>query len=242
VTPRWDALRFWLVGWVGWAVVRLLMATVRVEVVHGAEHPRAIAASGVPPILMSWHGHLLPLIYHHRNQGAVALASEHRDGEYITRVLEHLGFGAARGSSTRGGSRGLREMVKAARAGRPLAITPDGPKGPRHRVKGGALLAARLTGHPILPMVAAADRGWILGSWDGFLIPRPFSRVRIVYAPPFTVARDVDDQGLESLARQLEGEMERIGRLAGGEPEGAAEPGGVAGATGTPPGDRSGTT
>lgn len=216
MNSRLDGVRFWLAGWVGWAVVRLLMATVRVEVVGGREHPESIAASGVPPILMSWHGHLLPLIHHHRNQGAVALASEHRDGEYITRVLGRLGFGAARGSSTRGGSRGLRELVKAARAGHPLAITPDGPKGPRHRVKGGALVAARLTGHPILPMVAAADRGWTLGSWDRFLIPKPFSHVRIVYAPPFRVPRDVDDDGLEQLAKELEREMIRIGRLCEG--------------------------
>lgn len=214
MSSRLDALRFQVAGWLGWVVVRTLMATVRVEVVGGREHPEAVAASGVPPILMCWHGHLLPLIHHHRHQGAVALASQHRDGEYITRVLSHLGFDAARGSSTRGGSRGLREMVKAARAGRPLAITPDGPRGPRHRVKGGALLAAGLTGHPILAMVAAADRGWVLGSWDGFLIPKPFSRVCIVYAPPFHVPREVDDEGLEALALKLEGEMERIGRLA----------------------------
>lgn len=240
MNSRLDGLRFWLAGWLGWMVVRLLMATVRVEVAAGREYPEAVAASGVPPILMCWHGQLLPLIHHHRNQGAVALASEHRDGEYITRVLGHLGFEAARGSSTRGGSRGLREMVKAARAGRPLAITPDGPKGPRHRVKGGALLAARLTGHPILPMVAAADRGWVLGSWDGFLIPRPFSRVRIVYAPPFQVPRDVDDEGLEVLARRLEDEMARIGRLAGGDPD-QIPPGPAGGAVaGSPPMDSGG--
>jgi len=210
VSSRRDALGFWLAGWAGWAVIRLLMATVRIEVVSGGEHQARLAEEGVPPILMSWHGHLLPLIYHHRNQGAVALASEHRDGEYITRILARLGFGAARGSSTRGGSRGLRDLLKAARAGRMLAITPDGPRGPRHRVKGGALVAARLTGHPILPMVAAADRGWNLGSWDRFLVPKPFTRVRIVYAPPFTVPRDADDAQLERLAAILEAEMARI--------------------------------
>jgi len=213
LTSRSDALRFWLAGWAGWAVIRLLMATVRIQVVDGEDHPARLAREGTPPILMSWHGHLLPLVYHHRNQGAVALASEHRDGEYITRVLAHLGFGAARGSSTRGGSRGLRDLVKAARAGRILAITPDGPRGPRHRVKGGALVAARLTGHPILPMVADADRGWNLSSWDRFLVPKPFTRVRIVYAPPFLVPREADDTELERLAGVLEAEMERIAEV-----------------------------
>lgn len=217
MTSRSDALRFWLAGWAGWAVVRLLMATVRIEVVDGGHHQARLVQEGTPPILMSWHGHLLPLIYHHRNQGAVALASEHRDGEYITRVLARLGFGAARGSSTRGGSRGLRDLVKAARAGRILAITPDGPRGPRHRVKGGALVAARLTGRPILPMVAAANRCWNLGSWDRFLVPKPFSRVRIVYAPPFTVPRDADDAELERLAGVLEAEMARIEELCRGD-------------------------
>jgi lysophospholipid acyltransferase (LPLAT)-like uncharacterized protein len=217
VTSRSDTLRFWLAGWAGWAVIRLLMATVRIEVVDGGDHQARLVQEGAPPILMSWHGHLLPLIYHHRNQGAVALASEHRDGEYITRVLARLGFGAARGSSTRGGSRGLRDLVKAARAGRILAITPDGPRGPRHRVKGGALVAARLTGRPILPMVAVASRGWNLCSWDRFLVPKPFSRVRIIYAPPFTVPRDADDGELERLAGVLEAEMARIEEVCRGD-------------------------
>ena len=212
MSDRGEAFRFWLAGWAGWAVVRALMATVRMRVI-GDEHRAGLEEQGIPPVLVCWHGHLLPLVYLRRNQGVVVLASEHRDGEYITRILGRLGFGAARGSSTRGGSRGLRELVRAARSGRILAVTPDGPKGPRHQVKGGALLAARITGRPILPMAAGAGRHWELGSWDRFLIPKPFSTVRVAYGTPIQVPRDADDAVMEGITSRVEAELNRITAL-----------------------------
>jgi lysophospholipid acyltransferase (LPLAT)-like uncharacterized protein len=158
-------------------------------------------------IFAFWHGQLLPLVHHHRNEGIVVLVSEHADGEYITRVIRQHGFGAARGSSTRGGAKGLKGILRAAREGRDLGFTPDGPKGPRHVFKWGALVAAQLSGNPIIPMAVGADRAWYLNSWDRFMIPKPFSRMRIRYGPPRWVPRDASEEMLQAIAKELEDEL-----------------------------------
>jgi lysophospholipid acyltransferase (LPLAT)-like uncharacterized protein len=113
--------------------------------------------------------------------------------------------------------RGLRALVRAARAGRDLALTPDGPRGPRGEFKPGALAAARMTGLPIIPLAVDASPVWRLGSWDGFMIPKPFAEVRIEYLPPRLVGRDADRDELEALAAALGEELNVAGaRLAGG--------------------------
>jgi len=119
-------------------------------------------------------------------------------------VIQRLGFFTARGSSTRGATKGLRALIRAAREGRDLALTPDGPRGPAQVLKPGALLAARLTGLPIVPMAAGASAFWRLASWDGFMIPRPFSRVELCYAAPHWIDADATEEEMEEHARQIE--------------------------------------
>jgi hypothetical protein len=174
---------------------------------EGAEHYLGLRKRGSPVIFAFWHGQLLPLVHHHRNEGIVVLVSEHSDGEYITRVILQHGFGAARGSSTRGGVKGLKGILRSAREGRDLAFTPDGPKGPRHVFKWGALVAAQLSGLPIIPLAVGANRAWHLGSWDRFMIPKPFSSMRIRYASPRWVSRDATEDDLKALAKELEEEL-----------------------------------
>jgi hypothetical protein len=128
-----------------------------------------------------WHEHLLPLAYLHRGQGAVAMVSRHRDGEILARVLDRLGYEVVRGSTTRGGAAAYRALVRAGRKGRPLAVTPDGPRGPRRRADPGAVRAARAADLPIVPVAAAAERGWRLNSWDRFLVPAPGTRVWVAH-------------------------------------------------------------
>lgn len=146
-----------------------------------------------PAVYALWHEHLLPLTMGHRGQGAVALISEHRDGEILTRVLDGFGVEAARGSSTRGGERGLRRMVRAGREDRPLAFTPDGPRGPARACKPGVVRAAAETGLSIVPLGAAASRYRRLGSWDRFLIPLPLARVYLSHGDPMEVPGSVAD-------------------------------------------------
>jgi len=156
-----------------------------------------------------WHSQQLPLTVRHRRDNVAVIISEHRDGEIIARIVEGIGYRAVRGSSTRGGSRALKELTKAAAEGHPLAITTDGPQGPARRCKPGAVLASARTGLPIVPSAAAAVRAWTFNSWDRFVVPRPGSIVFVTYGPPIRVPESVtgDDvarwQGQVSDAQNL---------------------------------------
>jgi lysophospholipid acyltransferase (LPLAT)-like uncharacterized protein len=214
-------LRYRGVGVLGRTVVSALFLTTRVER-RGTEHFERFRREGKPVVFVFWHGQLLPLVHIHRGEGIVVLVSEHQDGEYITRIIERNGFGTVRGSSTRGGTTGLRGLVRAARAGRDLALTPDGPRGPRGELKPGALLVAQLTGLPVVPLAVGASRAWRLRSWDGFLVPGPLSKVEVEYLPPRFVPREASRDDLAALAREIGAELNevtrRIGRDAPAEP------------------------
>ena len=132
-------------------------------------------------IFSLWHGQLLPLLWHHREEGVVLLISEHKDGEMVARAAESLGYALVRGSTTRGGDRALISVIRELQAGREVAITPDGPRGPARKYAPGALIAAQRSGVMILPVVAVADKAWRLRSWDQFMIPKPFATVTIAY-------------------------------------------------------------
>lgn len=206
-------LKFELAGIVGSSFVRALLATTRLER-RGQEHYLPFRRDRRPVIFVFWHGQLLPLVHYHRNEGAVVLVSEHADGEYIARILQRSGFGTARGSSTRGGTRGLKALIRAARAGRDLALTPDGPRGPARVFKVGALAAAQATGLPVVPVGVGASSAWRFRSWDAFLVPRPFAHVRVEYGAPRPVPRDAGRPELELVAREVGGEIDRLTALA----------------------------
>ena len=126
----------------GSTAIDALMATVRWEIA-GAEHYRGTWGAGRPTVFVLWHGHLLPGAYYHRGQGLATLISQHRDGEYIARVVQGWGFTVVRGSSTRGGKEALVEIVRVLRRGQAVAITPDGPTGPRGEFKPGPWCPSR---------------------------------------------------------------------------------------------------
>ena len=138
-------------------------------------------------IFSLWHGHLLPLLWHHRGEGVIVLISEHQDGEMVAQAAESLGYGLIRGSTTRGAERALISLVRSLQAGKEIAITPDGPRGPPRQFAPGALVAAQRSDAFILPVAAGADRAWRLRSWDRFMIPKPFARVTVAYGTPTKV-------------------------------------------------------
>lgn len=195
-------VRYESAGVLGSGLVSALFLTTRL-VVLGEEHYRKFRDAGQPVMFVVWHGHLLPVVHRHRREGIVVLVSEHEDGEYLTRVLERFGFGAVRGSSTRGGTKGLKGLVRAARDGRDVGVTPDGPTGPRAEFKPGALAAAQLTGVPVIPIALRTTSGWRFRSWDGFLIPKPFATVTIEYLPPRHVPRDATRGDLDDMAAEI---------------------------------------
>lgn len=164
-----------------------------------------------PAVHALWHEQLLPLAVLHRARDAVALVSRHRDGEVLARVLRGLGYATARGSSGGGGAVGLRTLAAAGRSGRPLAVTPDGPRGPRRRCKPGVALAAAVAGLPVVPVGAAVTRGWRLASWDRFLIPAPGATVLVAYGAPIPV-HDADPDRVDRWTRRIEDGIERCTR------------------------------
>jgi lysophospholipid acyltransferase (LPLAT)-like uncharacterized protein len=199
-------LKFRMSGWLGRILLGSYFPFIRFEK-EGEEHFEAFRRNGEPYIFVFWHSQLLPLVYHHRNQGIVVLVSDHKDGEYITRVIHRHGFETARGSSTRGGVKGLKGALRAAKAGKVLGFAPDGPKGPRQEFKWGALVAAQLSGLPVITIGVGADRAWHLDSWDRFMIPKPFSNLRIRYGKPRWVPRDTTEDGLKEIGKELETEL-----------------------------------
>ena len=197
----------WLLVALGatWRIVRVR--------VHERE---ALLGRGERCIFALWHSRLLPLAFTHRGRSVALLISRHRDGELIARIITRLGYRTARGSSTRGGEEGIREMLRHAEEGRLLGITPDGPRGPAEQVKPGLVYLASRTGYPILPVAAAAKGEWVLDSWDRFRIPYPFTTVVVAYGPPILVPARLSDEEIEvwrvrieAGLRELTAEVER---------------------------------
>lgn len=141
-----------------------------------------------------------------------AMVSASRDGGMLAQILEGFGIEPVRGSSSRRGAQALIEMTTCAERGLDLAITPDGPRGPRYEAQDGVIVTAQLTGLPILP--ASYHLNWKirLRSWDGFQIPLPFARCDVVLAEPITVPRDISDEERESLRKQLERKLREISK------------------------------
>ena len=154
-------------------------------------------------IYVFWHGRMLGLVFTHRFRGAHILISQHRDGELIAQVTKRLGYIPVRGSTTRGGTEGLFQMAERAREG-DLGITPDGPRGPAYHFQMGAVSLAQRTGCPIVPIACSAKSRKVLKSWDGFIIPFPFTTLIVVHGDPIQVERNCDEAGLEAKRKEAE--------------------------------------
>ena len=172
----------------GRAALSLLSKTWRVEVL-GAENLDASVQSGPGCFLSMWHGRMIVAIPTHARRGWHVLVSPSGDGDISEKLLEANGYFVIRGSSSRGGARALREMLKVLDRGAVLFITPDGPRGPMHTMNPGLAFMARATGREIVPLGFASDRAWHADSWDHFTIPKPFARVCVVYGEPVPVSR-----------------------------------------------------
>lgn len=137
--------------------IRLLGKTMRLATV-GGERVDTLIQKKIPIIIAFWHGRqlMMPLVY--RGASASILISQHRDGEIIANIMQKFGFGAIRGSSSRGGMQALRRLVVAGRQGKDLVVTPDGPRGPACQVQMGVMSLAKITGFPIVPLTFACSK------------------------------------------------------------------------------------
>ncbi len=155
---------------------------------EGSEAWRGLLSERRPFVVALWHDILLMPLWRHRDLGVAIVVSEARDGRYLADVATRFGFGAIRGSSTRGGSKALLGARRVLEGGGVVAFTPDGPRGPRRVLKQGVVAAAQQAGVPIVAVHAVPDRAWRFRSWDRFCVPKPFTRVRIGYGAPILVA------------------------------------------------------
>ena len=206
---RRDIARYLSVGLAPYLLhflIRLLYTSMRIEMV-GREVMPSFTGRGEGFIGIFWHGRLLMLPFMCPGRAMHVLISTHRDGEIIARVMERFRFRLVRGSSKKGGAAALKEMVRLLREDKDIAITPDGPKGPREVAKPGVAQVARLAGKAVVPMAFGASRAWRMGSWDRFLIPKPFSRGVYVVGEPL---RYREGEELEAFRVRIEAALRDV--------------------------------
>jgi len=191
-------------------LIKLIGRTIKFEI-EGWDNWEAASRDGMIPIYTFWHNRVFLATYFWRRRGIVVMTSQSFDGEYIARFIQRFGYGAARGSSTRGATGAIVEMVRLMRTGCPTAFTIDGPKGPRYVAKMGAVLLAKKTGNPILPFTITARKSWeAKKSWDGFQTPKPFTRARVYIARPIYVPSDATDEVLGAKRDELQRALDQI--------------------------------
>lgn len=201
--PKWyQRLAAWLIA----TAMRVVSATLRITWKDGSgEQPK-------PVLYCIWHNRLAlcmkTYFYHAPKNGRpirmAALISASKDGALLAAILEQFGIQPARGSSSRRGTQAVREMARWARNGYDLAITPDGPRGPRYVAEEGVILLAQITGLPLIPSAYSVRWRIRLKSWDRFVIPLPFSQCEILFGQPIYVPRETTPEERERFRQQLE--------------------------------------
>lgn len=191
----------------GWCM-KLLAFTLRIEI----RDESGIGSPGkhVEPVIYAlWHNRIftVPAAWHRLCGGrrkVVVMASASHDGDMVARAMAVFGMGAVRGSSSRRGVAALVGLKRQLAAGTDVCLTPDGPRGPRYVLQPGVVKLAQSSGAPVVPVHARFSNAWRLGTWDGFVIPKPFSRVLVTFAAPVYVPRDCDDAAFDEQCRCLQ--------------------------------------
>jgi lysophospholipid acyltransferase (LPLAT)-like uncharacterized protein len=190
-------------------LISLICRTVRWEV-EGLEHLDSIISEGHRAIYTFWHSCIFSATWFWRSRGIVVMSSKSRDGEFTGRLIKRFGYGASRGSSTRGAGRALAEMSTCLDNSIDVAFTIDGPKGPAFVAKTGAVTLARHTGHAILPFHIAPARYLELRTWDRMRIPRPFTRARVGIGRPIYVPRSASAELIASKQAELQATLDSL--------------------------------
>jgi lysophospholipid acyltransferase (LPLAT)-like uncharacterized protein len=193
-------------------LIKFVGVTIRYEI-EGWDNFEQIERGGKIPIYCFWHDRIFAGTYFFRNRGIVVITSQSFDGEYIARFIRRFGYGAVRGSSTRGGTGALIEMIRLMKRGLPMGFTVDGPKGPRYVAKSGAVLLAKKTGNPLMPFVVETEKFWTIKSWDKLRIPKPFTRARVFIAEPVYVAAEASEIEVENKRLELQRKLDAAVKL-----------------------------
>jgi lysophospholipid acyltransferase (LPLAT)-like uncharacterized protein len=207
---RWRRMQIPVIASAVYWVMRLIGPTLRVEMV-GVQNAVQIRDAGEVAIGAFWHRCIFSAIWVWRKRGIVVLNTVNFDGQWTRRVIERLGFGTAQGSSTRGAIEGLTIMADRLEEGKHVALTIDGPHGPRYVAKPGAVILARRTGKPVSVFHVAPQRAHTFKkSWDLFQLPYPFSRVVMFVAPPIRVPLDADSEVVHEKQKEIQAALERV--------------------------------
>ena len=195
-----------LVALVGAWVIRLWMGTLRYRIycADGVSHPADYRKARY--LYVFWHEVSL-FGTSFRNKRAHILSGHHPDAELMATVCKFLNFRVVRGSSSRGGTEALRELARVSRSSH-LAITPDGPHGPRRRIQPGLIYLASLTGLPIVVLGVGYSSAWRARSWDRFAVPKPWSTATGIFAPAIHVPPRLRREGMEQYIRLVQERLE----------------------------------
>ena len=201
-----------LLALIGSTILKALFLTIRLRLDDRCGISRN--AFPEPCLLCFWHNRILgiTLAFYRRypktlRGGVTVLTSPSKDGEILSQFVGAFGMGSVRGSSSRRGSQALRELVRLIRDGGDIAITPDGPRGPRYSLGPGVILLAQTTGTPIVPMHASFSRCFRMKTWDGFIIPLPFSTISVTVGEQITIPKDLGEVEFEQARKNLEDQL-----------------------------------
>ena len=203
----WQRVVLTLATWAGTLLIRAIAPTLRYSV--SIEEGGPPSGNVRPAIYVFWHRCVFTATWHFRDREIAVMTSQSFDGEYIARIIEKFGYSAVRGSSSRGAVRALLGMHRVIDAGRTVAFTIDGPRGPRYVAKPGPVLLARNTGVPILCFHIALEDPWVLDTWDAFMIPKPFSRALVRICRLIEVPADADSPALARFHADLQATLDR---------------------------------
>ena len=192
--------------WLGAFLIRILCATLRYKMIDEAGY--LDEAVPRPVILLLWHNRILamPVLYRRycpRRKGLLVLTSASRDGAYLSEFVQCFGLGSVRGSSSRRGAMALFDLIRTLQEGFDLCVTPDGPRGPRYSLGPGVILLSERCQVPLVPLVIEYSAYWRFKSWDGFAVPKPFSKVTVTISPKIQI-------GVTSSEGEFEDERKRV--------------------------------
>lgn len=197
------------------ALIRLYHATCHFTIL-GREHEENVLNLGKPPIYTSWHFAFPAVIYHFRDRNGMVMVSRSRDGEWIARILQQLGYQSARGSPGKGGGTAIRHLISHMKAGYSAGLMADGSQGPALVAQKGILIVARHTQLPLIPVSMAASPCWRFKTWDRTALAKPFSNIALAFGPPMWVSKDASPDEMEMLRGDLERTLNRLTKEAEG--------------------------
>lgn len=200
----------YILPYVLFIILYLIGKTLRVQIIN-RDVEYQLEKQGQAIIYTFWHGRMLYFPYLYRfSRKTTVLTSPSKDGEIVAKTAKIFGFSSIRGSSYKKGGPALLKMTKTVKEGKSITLVGDGSRGPCYKVQKGIINLAYLTGAPILPVAYGAKNKIQLNSWDRFIIPLPFSKIKVMYGDPVYVDKKTEEKKTRSKLKELERKLKEI--------------------------------